>query len=145
MMMVKQQGFSLLELMVTVAIVGILVGIVYPSYVDGLTRSRRAEAMSQIIRVANLQEQYFADNRTYATDMIKLGLAADPYITDNGYYSIDAVAVTAISEDFIITATATGIQAANDSYCTAFMVDNLGQKTAKKSGADNTGECWEHR
>lgn len=139
---VNSRGFTLIELLIAVAIVGILAGIVYPSYKESVNQSRRAEAMTELVRVANLQEQYYADNRTYATDMTKLGLGADPYITENGYYSIDAAAVTAITADFILTASAAGLQASNDSNCTSFSLNYLGQKTAKKASADNTTECW---
>lgn len=140
---ISKNGFSLMELLIAMAIVGILAGIVYPSYTDGLTRSRRAEAMSEVVRVANLQEQYYADNRTYALDMTKLGLSTDPYITDNGYYSIDTVAVTGITVDFIVTASVAGSQSTNDSECTSFSINHLSQKTAKKGSDDNTAFCWE--
>lgn len=136
-------GYSLIELMIAVAIVGILAAVVYPSYTDGVNRGRRAEAMTELARIAMLQEQYYADHRTYATDMTDLGLSADPYVTENGYYSIDTAAVTAITSDFIITATAAGLQASADSECTSFTWNYLGQKTAKKGSLDNTNECWE--
>jgi type IV pilus assembly protein PilE len=138
----KKTGFTLLELLIGVAIVGILAGIVYPTYVDSLARGRRAEAMSELVRVANLQEQYYADNRTYTIDMTNLGLSADPYVTTNGYYSIDTVAITNINSDFIITATVAGSQATHDSDCTSFTINNLSQKTAKKGAADNSSFCW---
>lgn len=138
-----KHGFTLVELMIAVAIVGILASIAYPSYQDSVNRSRRAEGMTELVRIANLQEQYYSDNRTYTTDMAKLGLGADPYVTENGYYSIDAAAVSSISTDFILTATAAGLQGANDSSCTSFTLNYLGQKKAKKGEADNTNECWE--
>lgn len=136
-------GYTLVELMIAVAIVGLLAAVVYPSYTDGVNRSRRAEAMTELARLATLQEQYYADHRTYATDMTDLGFNADPYVTDNGYYSIDTVAVSAITTDYIITATAAGLQASADSQCTSFSLNYLGQKTAKKGAADNSNECWE--
>ncbi|NQZ12955.1 MAG: type IV pilin protein [Algicola sp.] len=141
--MKNNKGFTLIELMIGVAIVGILASIAYPSYTDSLNRSRRAEAMTELVRVANMQEQYFADNRTYAIDMTKLGFSADPYITENGYYSIDTAAITAITTDYLITATAAGLQGSNDGACTTFSLNYLGQKTAKKGTEDNTNECWD--
>jgi len=138
----RLKGFTLVELMIGIAIVGVLAGIAYPSYVDGVERSRRAEAMTILVKVANLQEQYYADNRTYTTDMTDLGLSADPYVTDNGYYSVDTAAVTAIGTDFIITATSAG-QQTSDGDCTSFSLNYLGQKTAKKNSTDNSNECWE--
>lgn len=138
----KLKGYTIVELMIAVAIVGVLAGIVYPSYTDGVKRSRRAEAMTTLMMVANRQEQYYADNRTYTTDMTELGLPADPYVTENGYYSIDAAAVSAISSDFILTATAASLQT-SDSDCTSFTLNYLGQKAAKAGALDNSDECWE--
>lgn len=135
-------GYTLIELMIAVAIVGILAAIVYPSYTDGVNRSRRAEAMTELARIATLQEQYYADHRTYTVDMTDLGFSSDPYVTENGYYSIDTAPVTAIGTDFIITATPAGMQSA-DVTCTSFSWNYLGQKTAKKGAADNSNECWE--
>lgn len=140
---IKSLGFTLIELMIAVAIIGVLAGIVYPSYTEGVVRARRAEAMTELAKIANLQEQYYADHRTYVTDMTKLGFAADPYITENGYYSIDTTAVSAIASDFIITATAAGLQGSGDADCTAFTLNYLGQRTAVKGTDDNTSQCWE--
>ena len=56
-------GFTLIEVMITVAIIGILASVAYPSYVDFVTRSNRVEALQELTRFANLQEQYFIDHR----------------------------------------------------------------------------------
>ncbi len=60
--MIKSKGFTIIELMIVVAIVGILMSIAYPSYVDYLYKGSRAEAMSSLLDIANRQEQFFADN-----------------------------------------------------------------------------------
>jgi type IV pilus assembly protein PilE len=75
--------------------------------------------------------------------MTDLGFSTDPYVTENGYYSVDSVAVTAINTDFIVTATAAGLQGSNDSHCTSLSLNHLGQKTAMMGTDDNTDECWE--
>jgi type IV pilus assembly protein PilE len=139
--MKKVVGFTLIELIVSVAIIGILASIAYPSYTNAVSKTRRSEAMTALAKVANLQEQYYADNRTYVTDMTKLGFLADPYITDSGYYKIDSVAVIAITSDYIITATAINSQA-GDSDCSTFSLDYLGVESAKKGTTDNTDNCW---
>ncbi len=127
-------AFTLIELLITVAIVGILASIAYPSYVDSISRSNRTEAQRELMRLANLQEQYFNDNRAYTTDMTKLGMSADPFITDSGNYSIDA-SVAAVT--FKLTATARGGQASNDPDCSTLSIDETGKKTAASS------TCWE--
>jgi len=127
----SSHGFTLIELLITVAIIGILAGIAYPSYTDFVKRSNRAEAQRELLRLANLQEQFFVDSRSYTADMTDLGMA-DPYITETGNYSIDAVVVNAT---FTLTATAKSSQL-NDTGCLTLTINELGQKNVDSG-------CWE--
>mgnify|MGYP000500925663 CR=1 FL=1 len=127
-------GMTLVELLMVVAIIGIIAAVAYPSYTDSVVRSNRAEAQRELLRIANLQEQYFIDHRSYVTDMTKLGLSADPFVTESGNYKIDG---TVSGVTFKLTATAQGTQATKDSSCTTLSVEETGKKTA--SGSD----CWE--
>lgn len=61
----KQQAFTLIELMVTVAIVGILAGIAYPSYQDSVMKSRRADAKGALLGFANAMERHFTETNSY--------------------------------------------------------------------------------
>lgn len=61
----KQKGFTLIELMVVVAIIGILVSIAYPSYQDSITRSRRADAKAALVGFASAMERHFTVNNSY--------------------------------------------------------------------------------
>ena len=61
----KQQGFTLIELMVTVAIVGILAAIAYPSYQSSVIKSRRADAEGVLLGLANAMERHFTESNTY--------------------------------------------------------------------------------
>ncbi len=119
-------GFTLIELMITVAIVGILAAVAYPSYTSFVLSSNRSEGERELLRLANLQEEAFIDRRTYTTDMTDLGMTADPHLTEFGNYSIDAVIANGGST-FILTATAQGAQA-NDAGCTVLTVNEAGQK-----------------
>ncbi|MBO2693025.1 type IV pilin protein [Shewanella algae] len=130
--MKKAAGFTLIEAMITVVIIGILAAIAYPSYVQYIAKSTRAEAHAALMRLANLQEQYYLDNRTYATDMTKLGLNASPFITENGHYSIASTG----TGSFTLTATAQGVQASRDSKCKTLTLTDAGVK----GGA--SAECW---
>ena len=129
----KNLGFSLIELLIAVAIVGILAGVAYPSYTDYVKRSNRSEAQRELLRLANVEEQGFIDFRTYTNDMTDLGMAADPYITDSGHYSIDAT-LSNSGRSFILTATAKGIQT-GDTGCTTLTINEIGTKTPTA--------CWE--
>ncbi|GAB1103233.1 MAG: type IV pilin protein [Shewanella algae] len=130
--MKKAAGFTLIEVMITVVILGILAAIAYPSYTQYIAKSTRSEAHAALMRLANLQEQYYLDNRTYATDMTKLGLNASPFITENGHYSIASTG----TGSFTLTATAQGVQASRDSKCKTLTLTDAGVK----GGA--SAECW---
>lgn len=132
----KQLGVTLIELLIVVAIVGILAAVVYPSYVEVVGRNNRSEAQRELSRLAFLQEQFFADNRTYTTDMTDLGTPTDPYITPSGRYSIDAV-IGAGGTTFDLKATAKGDQASVDAVCLTLSIDEVLQKTA------TSATCWE--
>jgi type IV pilus assembly protein PilE len=70
----RQIGFTLVELMVTVAIVGILASVAYPSYVKYVVKSNRAAAQSHLMDIAQQQPQYLIDNRAYAGSVSDLHL-----------------------------------------------------------------------
>lgn len=131
----KNLGFSLIELLISVAIIGILAGVAYPSYTDFVTRSNRAEAQRELMRLANLQEQVFVDTRAYAANMIGLGIATIAYTTETGNYVITVSAQTATT--FTLTATAQSTQATNDSACSTITINNAGQQGGASS------HCWE--
>lgn len=126
-------GFTLIELLITIAIISILAWLAFPSYLHFIARSNRTEAQRELLRIANLQEQYYVDTRNYTEDMKKLGLNNDPFITDNGYYSIDA---SLVDGGFVLAAKALNTQKNNDSECAQLSIDETGLKLSK-------GKCWE--
>lgn len=131
----KNRGFSLIELLITVAIVGVLAGVAYPSYTDYVTRSNRSEAQRELMRFANLQEQVFVDRRTYAADMKGLGFSTVSIDTDSGNYTISVSAQSATT--FTLKAAAKGSQT-RDTACPTLTINELGQK----NDGENSG-CWE--
>jgi type IV pilus assembly protein PilE len=135
----KLKGFTLVEVMIVVAIIAILATIAYPSYVDHIARSNRTEGQRELLLLANKQEQFYSDNRTYTADMTELGMDADPYIVKinntQTVYSIDGTIADGGST-FVLTATPLGNQATIDTDCTFLSVNEAGQKTA------SSADCW---
>ena len=136
----KSLGFTLIELMIVVAIIGILASIAYPSYTDSVTRSNRSEAQRELVRLANLQEQYFVDHREYTNNISDLGVGvAATFSTDSGLYKITA---TVEGTTFELEALALGVQAANDAGCLKLFITDTGKKSAGTATTAAT-DCWE--
>lgn len=127
-----QRGYTLIELLLVVSIIGIIAAVAYPSYTDSVLKGNRTEGQRELLRLANMQEQLYVDTRAYTTDMKELGAPADPYITESGLYSIDA---TVNGDSFVLTATAKKGQV-KDSGCTSLTINEAGE-TTPASG------CWE--
>ncbi|WP_274620352.1 type IV pilin protein [Colwellia maritima] len=129
----KSSGFTLMELMITVAIIGILAGIAYPSYVEFVLRSNRSEAQRELMRFANLQEQVFVDTRAYAANMVGLGESSATITTESTNYEIQVLNQTATT--FTLRATGKNNQV-KDVGCVTLNIDQLGTKTPR--------DCWEN-
>lgn len=135
-------GFSLIEVMIAVVIVGILLAVALPSYQGSLQKGRRSDAMSSLLDAANRQQQFLLDQGRYTINMTELGYAANPWITEEGHYSVAAAACTggAIANCFQLTATPlAGSPQADDARCTSFTLDSFGRRTATGTMA---AECW---
>jgi type IV pilus assembly protein PilE len=128
-------GFTLIEVMITVVIVGILASIAYPSYTKFVAKGARADALAGLMNVANRQEQYYLDHKTFTKNMKKLGFSVDGdgnFVVENGFYKIDAT--VANDNRYTIEAKANDIQKARDSACTSIMITSDGEKTPS--------DCW---
>jgi len=79
------QGFTLMELMIAIAVIGIITSIAYPSYIDSVRKAHRNDGQAILLDLANRQELHYAKNVTYTNDFTKLNLATT---SPEGYYSI---------------------------------------------------------
>jgi len=124
----NSRGFTLLELMVTVAIVAILASIAYPSYQSFVLRSHRAEAIEGLLSAQLRQEEWRVKNGSYTATMSNLG---SPTST---YYNFSAAASSSGVPTYTLTATAINGQTA-DSDCSTLTITNADVK-----GPSST--CW---
>lgn len=113
----KQRGFTLLELMVTVAIVGILAGVAYPAYQSQIRTTRRADAQADLLQLASFMERFFTENSRYDRDMagtnVGLPFSQSPQSSTNVAYNLTLNAVNQTS--YTLRATPVNAQA-GDGY-----------------------------
>jgi type IV pilus assembly protein PilE len=134
----RQTGFTLVELMIVIIIVGILASVAYPAYRDQVLRSARSDARTALQNGLARQEQFFLDNRSYAANLAQIDLDA---ATDNDHYTVSIDAATAgcpITRCYSMRATPQGGQT-DDTKCNVLVINSTGTKTA--TGTD-PGTCW---
>lgn len=125
----RSRGFTIIELLVTIAIVGIIVAVALPSYQDYMLRAGRSEGASALFEVMERQEQYYRNNLTYTLQLSDLGYSAtEPVKSETDRYRITAAACNsiAIRRCVNLIATAQPKQAADGPTMT---LNSRGQKT----------------
>ncbi len=135
----RHHGFTLTELIITVAIVIILAAIAIPNYRGQVMRSNRSDAMSALLRIAAAQEKFYLQNNTYTDSLGSDGLNVGEKSV-NEHYTLN-VRDTSLT-GFTAEATPSGGQA-NDKKCAFFSIDEQGTRFAR--GEDNeetTDLCW---
>lgn len=131
--MKQQKGFTLVELMVVVVIIGILSAIAFPSYNAYVNDARRSDAKVALSKIADRQERYYLQNGTYTTSLAAINMSTT---SDEGFYALTVP--SADGSGFTATATAQG-DAAKDSDCTSLSLSSTGAKTATGAAP---AECW---
>lgn len=106
----RQGGFTLIELMITVVIIGILAAIAYPSYSNYVVRGNRSLAQQFMMSIANKQEQYLLDARAYTATIGTGGLNLTAPSELTGKYSFSVTLQSGPPPGYTITATAAGAQ-----------------------------------
>lgn len=97
-----QAGFNLIEMMVVVALIGILAAIAYPTYTNAMVKGNRAAAQGFLLEVSQKQQQYFLDNRGYASSLSDLGLSAPDDV--NKFYTVSVTLAAGPPPGFTISA-----------------------------------------
>jgi type IV pilus assembly protein PilE len=125
-------GFTLIELMVAVVIVGILAALAYPSYRQYMLRTNRTEGMSALQQAAARQERFYSNNSTYTDDLDALNVSDQ---SEHGYYALSVVDGPCgnTAQCYELQATAQGGQTA-DAGCEVLTLDS--------TGARGPAGCW---
>lgn len=101
----RVRGFTLIELVIVIAIIGVLAAIAYPAYQDSIIKSNRRAAQGFLMEVSTRQKQYLLDKRSYAASLADLGVAVPGDVAK--HYTV-TLAVNATPPTFTVTATAQG-------------------------------------
>jgi type IV pilus assembly protein PilE len=138
----EQRGFTLIELMVVVAIIAILSAIAMPSYLRYGIRARRVDGQELLLRVANAQERYYATHNRYGS-LTQLGYTTTASrLSEKGYYSLQIELISDPAQAMGFKATAVivpgGLQKKDD--CKDLQIDNTGLKS--QAGSTTNGTCW---
>lgn len=146
-MKMHKNGFTVVEVLITMVIVVVLASIAYPSYVSLLRKAHRAEAATELASLAQAQERFYARFRTYSSVVNApetctgkgCGLQRSSSLSENDYYVLSS---NGDATSYTLTATARGLQL-EDTDCITMTIDNVGIKAARSAyGEDLTEKCW---
>lgn len=138
--MKKMQGFTLIELMITVAIIAILARVAYPAYTEYVKKSRRVDAKVALLDAAQAMERRFTETLSFAgTGLIGSGTGTIiPATSLNGDYTISFVSQTAIA--YQLQAVPSSARQTGDK-CGSYLLDNTGVK-ALSGNTYTVADCW---
>jgi len=142
------RGFTLVELLITLIVIGVIASVAWPAFSDSIRKSRRSEAYASLSAIQQAQERWRSNHAAYATDLTATGLNL-PSTTPAGYYTL-AIDTGADAVSYSVTATATtGMSQAADTGCVRLRVraasGNLFYGSAAATGTfDETvpNRCW---
>ena len=155
----RHAGFTLIELMITIVIIGIIAAIGYPNYTRYVMETRRSDGQIALNQIAAMEEKYFTECNHYtnvfgapracgtAAAPGKLGVGNNLAPNPGGNPSPGSNYVVTVVKgstgdwgSFLLTATPVGVQLTQDTVCGAFTLDNVGTKS--QLGPNTGGRCW---
>lgn len=137
-------GFTLIEMMIVVAVIAIIATIAVPAYRESVRKGGRADAVSRLAQLQQAQERWRADSASFALTLAELGLTAT---AANSPYTLAITEATATR--FVATATATGSSQADDTVCRVLKLTsnggNISYTSLNAGGSEDTStsnRCW---
>jgi type IV pilus assembly protein PilE len=139
----RSRGFTLLELMIVVLVMGILATIAITSYGRYAYRARRADGQELLMRVANAQERYYATFNRYGDDPVTGDLKLGSAISEKGYYTV-TITKTDLAKDYTATAVRVAGNSQAKDVCGDLSINSQGVKlpAATDTAKNSNGRCW---
>ncbi len=132
----KMRGFTLMELVIVMAIIAIIAGIAFPAYTSYVTQARRTDGQVTLLDLAARMDRFFTQNNTYVgATLANVGM---PVVTPEGFYNMAITAQGATN--YTIQAAPVGSQATDDTECATLTYNDLGAKGITGSGT--VASCW---
>lgn len=139
----RPRGFTLMELMIAMAVSAILIGLAMPSYSSYMRKSRRVEAKSALLDLASRQEKFFSMNNAYTDKPANLGLSGAAFpvpvkASSTSYYSM-TLTLAAGGAGYTATVVPSGDQASD--ACGSFTLTHLGVQ-GNTGNTQPSDRCW---
>ena len=144
----RNRGFTLIELMIVTAVIAVLAAIAYPSYQNYVTKTRRSIGTSTLMQVSGKQEQFYLDNKQYASDLSDLGYPGNPFFVDSNTQTAAADSSSMIYKisvtrptitTYTLSAVPVNLQLESDTKCGTLTLNSRG---TKGSSAGTVDDCW---
>lgn len=125
------RGLTLIELMITVVILGVIAAVAVPAYTQYMQNARRADARLSLLQISNEMEKFYSNNLQYPSSFGQIGMVS---VSPDGFYDLS---LTTNATGFTLTADArSGEAQANDTYCASFTLDSSGEEGGTHD------DCW---
>ncbi|MDH4392319.1 MAG: type IV pilin protein [Aquabacterium sp.] len=134
----RNQGFTLIEVMIALVVIALLSALAYPSYQQQVAKGRRTDAKQSLLELSQRMERFYTERGTYVGAALgNTGLY--PTVSPGGYYDLSITAQTA--DGFTVQAAPRGSQVGD--ACASFLYNQVGDQTVSNDAGLSAVKCWQ--